>query len=194
MPFTDPPRCAAFAHRDAREGFEVAFFRAGADGWVVDGHTSALEEGEPYAVAYTIGLDRHWRTRHARIRGRSSSGTREIEIETDGEGRWTVDGETVFELDGCLDLDLESSALTNAFPVRRLSLPVGQRSESPAAWVRASDLRVERLEQQYERIGGAAGDHVRFAYAAPRLDFRCKLEYDRSGVVVAYPGIAVRRA
>ena len=151
MPFTAPPPFAAFEHRDVAVGFEVVFFRPTPDGVVVDGHTTALEEGEPYAVAYTIELDAHWHTRRAHVRGQSSQGRHETRIEADGEGRWTIDGTRVPELTGCLDVDLEPSSLTNAFPVRRLALDVGQRSAAPAAYVRALDLRVERLEQSYAR-------------------------------------------
>jgi len=192
--YADPPAFAAFEHRGSLRGFEVAFFRTSHDGYVVDGHTAAIEDGEPYAIGYTIELDRRWRTRWARVRGRSSSGTRETEIESDGDGRWIVDGEPAFTLDGCLDLDLESSALTNAFPMRRLLLRVGEDSEAPAAWIRAADLRVERLDQHYERLEDARDGRVRFRYAAPRFDFRSQLQYDGSGLVVAYPGVAVRRA
>ena len=171
MTFTDPPRFVAFAHREARDGFEVAFFRATAHGYVVNGQTSAVEDGAPYAVAYTIELDPRWRTRRAVVRGESLLGARETRIEADGDGRWLVGEEHVAALDGCRDVDLESSAVTNAFPVRRLMLEVGQRAQAPAAWVRALDLRVERLDQEYERIGDGRDGHARFAYAAPALDF-----------------------
>lgn len=194
MSFADPPEFAAFEHRDAALGFEVAFFQVSPDAIVIDGHTSALEDSEPYAVAYTIQVDRRWRTRRARVRGQSSRGRHETEIEADGEGGWTIDGAQAPELAGCLDLDLESSSLTNTFPVRRLALDVGQRSEAPAAYVRAVDLRVERLEQQYTRLDDAADGRARFDYASARFDTRCLLEYDRTGLVLAYPGIAVRRA
>jgi hypothetical protein len=193
VPFAAPPRFAAFEHRDAAVGFEVVFFRPTPDGLVVDGHTAALEDGEPYAVAYTIEVDAHGRTRRAHVRGQSSQGWHETTIEADGEGRWTIDGSLVPELTGCLDVDLEPSSLTNAFPVRRLGLEVGQRSVAPAAYVRTLDLRVERLEQQYERLDDAADGRLRFDYTCPRFDTRCLLEYDRSGLVLAYPGLAVRR-
>jgi uncharacterized protein len=37
------------------------------------------------------------------------------------------------------------------FPARRLELAVGRHADAPAAYVRAEDLRVERLEQRYLR-------------------------------------------
>ncbi len=192
--FADPPPVAAFEHRDAALGFEVVFFGPTAGGVVVSGHTCALEAGEAFALAYVIEVDDGWRTRRARVRGESSRGVREIAVEADGRGGWAVDGVPAPALDGCLDVDLEGSSLTNTFPVRRLGLAVGQGAEAPAAYVRALDLRVERLEQRYERLGDALDGRVRFDYASPRFDTRCTLEYDATGIVLAYPGLAVRRA
>jgi hypothetical protein len=90
-------------------------------------------------------------------------------------------------LDGCLDVDLESSALTNAFPVHRLGLDVGERADTPAAYVRALDLSVERLEQSYVRLDDDDGGRRRYHYAAPGFAFECELTYDDSGLVLDYP-------
>lgn len=110
-----------------------------------------------------------------------------------GAGSWQVNGGPAAHLDGCLDIDLESSVLTNAFPARRLGLAPGQRADAPAAYVRAEDLRVERLEQRYVRLE-KDGLGPRFEYAAPAFDFACELAYDDAGVLLDYPGIAVRSA
>jgi hypothetical protein len=69
-------------------------------------------------------------------------------------------------LDGCIDVNLESSALTNALPVHRMALPAGARALAPAAYVRAAGLALERLEQSYV---GTSGQDTRqcFDYSAP---------------------------
>jgi hypothetical protein len=112
-------------------------------------------------------------------------------LEADGSGRWHVNGGAVSELDGCLDVDLESSACTNTIPVRRLGLAVGQSAEAPAAYVRALDLQVERLEQRYARVVDD-GSHQRYDYHAPAFDFESCLVCDGAGLVLQYPGIASR--
>ena len=76
-------------------------------------------------------------------------------------------------------------------PVRRLALGMGEQATAPAAYVRALDLSVERLEQRYVRTG-ADDSEQRYDYAAPALDFSCQLIYDDGGLVLTYPGIAVR--
>ena len=183
---------AAWRHRDAADGFEVLFLEASPDGGRrLTGHVAAVEDGVARAVRYEIEVDAAWRTRRARIRTRTLRATTDITVEADGEGRWRVDGAPAPALDGCLDVDLEASAATNAFPVGRLGLAVGAAADAPAAYVRVLDPIVGRLEQRYERIADD-GDHRRYRYASPAFGFEAVLVYDASGLVVDYPGIAVR--
>ena len=139
-------RFAAWQHVEAREGFEVVFI----DGQRFEGETAAVEDGEAWAVRYAIELGADWATRRARVSGLAAAGRVELEVEADGAGRWQVNGDPAPHLAACLDVDLESSSLTNAFPVRR------------------------------------------YHYASPAFGFECELAYDESGLVLDYPGIAVR--
>ena len=192
--FLDPPRYAAWQHREARHGFEVVFLDPDVDGRRVEGATTAVEAGNAWAIQYEISLTPVWRTRSARVVGRSASAPpRVLTLESDGAGRWRIDGRGAAHLDGCLDVDLESSALTNAFPVHRLGLQVGQDASAPAAYVRAPGLSVERLEQHYRRLDDD-GTRQRYHYAAPAFDFACELLYDEAGLLLDYPGIATRAA
>jgi hypothetical protein len=191
MSFASVPATAAWRHRGARTGFEVVYFQASGAGCQIEGWTTAVEDGDTWAVEYAIELDAGWATRSARIRGRSRAGFSWRALEADGAGRWLVDGDIAAHLDGCLDVDLESSAMTNALPVRRMSLPAGAGAAAPAVYVRAAGLAVERLEQTYVRTADEATRQC-YDYSAPAFDFGCRLVYDESGLVVDYPGIAVR--
>jgi hypothetical protein len=189
----DLPATAAWRHLGARDGFEVVFLRREPDGYRIEGHAAAVEEGEVWGIRYAVTLDPTWKTRSAHVVGRSPLGSHEVRLECDGIGAWLVDGKPAPELAGCLDVDLEASAVTNAFPVHRLALDVGERADTPAAYVRALDLRVERLEQSYVRLPDD-GEHPRYDYAAPRFDYRDELVYDEFGLVLDYPGLAERVA
>jgi hypothetical protein len=190
IPLT-PPRRAAWRHRGAREGFEVVVISQDSSGRRLQGTTTAVEGDHAWVVGYDIAVDEHWRTRTAEVWTDSRSGRERRRLEADGSGSWTVDGQEVHRLAGCLDVDLESSACTNTLPIHRLRLEVGARAQAPAAYVRVADLAVERLEQSYARVrGDGATDH--YDYAAPRFDFECRLVYDESGLVLHYPGIAER--
>jgi hypothetical protein len=187
----DVPETAAWRLVDAHVGFEVVFIRREGDGYRVDGHSTGVEEGEAWGVQYSVALDGSWITRSARVVARSASGVAEVVLEADGVGGWAVDGNPAMELAGCLDVDLEGSAFTNAVPVHRLGLELGRRAEAPAAYVRAPSLRVERLEQSYVRLEDD-GERQRYAYASPRFDYEDELTYDEHGLVLDYPGIATR--
>jgi hypothetical protein len=193
MTFLEPPRYAAWRHREARNGFEVVFLNAAGGEYGVEGDTAAVEGDDVWAVHYRIALDSRWRTRSAHVHSHSAAGRHEVTLKSDEPGRWQINGERAQHLDGCLDVDLESSALTNAFPVHRLGLRVGEQAEAPAAYVRALDLVVERLEQQYVRLDDRGG-RQRYRYAAPSFEFECELVYDESGLLLDYPGIASRAA
>jgi hypothetical protein len=192
MTFEPPPAVACWQHVGLRTGFEVVRFEPSAVGLRVEGTSTGLEEDEAWAVSYRIELDDRWRTRSARIGPASPAGQlEERRLESDGEGHWTVDGVRADHLDGCMDVDLEASAMTNAFPVHRLDLAVGERTDAPASYVRLAGTSVERLAQVYIRVEDA-GSGPSYDYESPAFDFRCRLVYDDTGLVLEYPGIAQR--
>src|SRR4051812_46870868 len=75
MPFAAPPPFAAWRHVGAREGFEVVFIERDGDGCRVEGTTTGVEDGRPWATRYVITLGADWATRSARVT------TRELEVE-----------------------------------------------------------------------------------------------------------------
>jgi hypothetical protein len=189
--FLPPPASACWQHQAARSGFEVAYFRATPRGLRIEGTTAAIENAGAWVVSYLVELDAAWATRSARITASTVAGTRETFLESDGAGHWLVDGNGAPHLDGCMDVDLESSAMTNALPVHRMNLRVGAAADAPAAYVRALGLTADRLEQVYLRIDDQDA-RQRYEYSAPVFGFTSQLRYDDSGLVVDYPGIALR--
>ncbi len=189
--FERPPPSACWRHQGLRSGFEVAYFLPDGDGWLVDGTTAGLQDGNTWVVTYRIRLDRVWTTRSAEVVARTKSGSHACRLDSDRAGCWKVDGKKASRLDGCLDVDLESSAVTNAFPVHRLGLAVGDRAPAPATYVRAEGLGVEKLDQLYRRVEDLPSGQ-QYDYEAPGFEFRTRLSYDTSGLVIDYPGIATR--
>ena len=187
------PPAAAWRHVGDRTGVEVAFFSAVDQGWRIEGSCSAVEAGAAWVCRYLIEIDSEFRTRRAEVVGQTASGAQRRVLESAGDGEWLVDGVPAPELSGCLDVDLETSAMTNTFPIHRLDLAPGVERDAPAAYVQVDDLAVNRLPQTYRRIpDGATGP--RFDYTSPAHDFRATLSFDRSGLILDYPEIAVRIA
>jgi hypothetical protein len=193
------PAVAAWEHFEARSGHEVAFFATRDDAITIDGTTTATEDGLPWWVSFHLELDLGWTTRRAEIRGRSPLGEHQRVLESDSLGRWRVDGVHDPALDGCIDVDLESSACTNTVAVHRLDLQRGEREDAPAVYVRAADLTVERLDQRYvlspDQSSGLGGHGTwRLGYAAARFDADFDLTLDQFGLVLDYPHLARRTA
>lgn len=147
MRLTTLPGGASWTHTGVRAGFEVAFFRVLSGGHRLTGHTTAHESAALWSVGYDVSVDRSWTTVAVQASSLTNTGRSEVTLARDDAGRWTVNGEPRPELDGCVDVDFESSAVTNTLPVHRLDFIEGVGVDVPAAFVRAEDLRVERLEQ-----------------------------------------------
>jgi hypothetical protein len=186
--FAELPPVAAWQLTGAYQGFEVVRFARTRGGTVLEGTTVGTEDGVPWTIHYVIEVADDWRVRRARITDYTGS---ERRVSTDGSGSWMVNSERHPEFDGCLDLDLEASVVTNTLPVHRLSLAEGQRGESAAVYVRTVRLAVERLDQTYHRLPDSAGMQ-RFLYESPRFGYRDTLQFGSDGLAVAYPGIGRR--
>ncbi|MFI5035746.1 MAG: putative glycolipid-binding domain-containing protein [Acidimicrobiales bacterium] len=191
MVFNDLPPSACWVHQGLRSGFEVSYFTPEPKGLRIEGTTTGFQDGDAWVVSYDIELDQLWKTRRVRIASRTALGSIEQYVESDCEGHWLIDGKNASYLDGCLDIDLEASVMTNALPVHRLCLSPGENAAAPAAYVRLAKRRLERLDQFYARSKGQ-DDRLIFDYEAPAFDFRCRLTYDSSGLVLDYPGIGIR--
>ena len=185
------PSQAAWRHVEARDGFEVlATHRSARGGTVLAGHSTAVEEGQAWSIGYRIEVDAGWRTRRADIRAWWPHGTGAVLLEADGAGTWTVDGAARPDLDGCLDVDLECSACTNTFAFHRLDLATAQ--PGPAAYVHAPDLAVMRLEQTYGPSRPGPDGTTVVAYDCAHFATTCDLTHDAAGLILDYPGLAVR--
>lgn len=172
-------------------GFEVVFFRPAGGGHRLIGHTTANEEAALWSVGYDVTLDAGWQTLAVHANALTLDGGGEVALTRDAADRWLVDGRPRPDLDGCVDVDFESSAVTNTFPIHRLDLVEGRAVDVSSAFVRADDLRVERLDQTYTLIARSR-EALICHYESPAFGFVCDLVYDPTGLIVDYPGIASR--
>jgi uncharacterized protein len=180
------PSFAAWRLHGAHDGFEVARFTAGPNGTVLGGTSIGVEDGVPWDVRYRIDVDAGWRVRSAEIH----TPDRGIVVQRTDHG-WLVDGAARPDLDDAGDLDLEGSLVTNTLPLHRLTLYTGVLTPAPAAYVRASNLQVELLEQTYRRLD-RPGIHLE--YSSPRFGYREVLRFAPDGLIEEYPGIGTRTA
>lgn len=151
------------------------------EGWRLQGTILTLSDGLPAEVRYHIHCDSAWHTRNASLTLSVEGTQSELEMVVQ-EGRWYANGSEVLAIRGCIDIDLSWSPSTNTLPIRRLNLPVrGSSGSLSAAWVRFPELRIEPLEQQYERLSDR-----RYRYTSRKGSFIAEIEVDDQGLVVDY--------
>jgi hypothetical protein len=185
---------AAWRRSDGSEGHSLARLERVDDGWVGSAHEVVVSGPDRGACAYTVRLDREWRTRTVHVEAVSTQGLRTLDLHADEDRRWWRYGEHRPELEGCLDVDVAAAPFTNTFPIRRLAeLAVGKAATFPVAWVDVPSLEVERDEQTYRRLGAVSDPPAveAWEYGDPRHG-TFRLTVDANGLVVDYEGLATR--
>ena len=98
---------------------------------LADGLVVAIDdELGPFRLHYRLSWDAQWCLRDAALSliGEEGVAARTMRLATDGQGHWTDDrGAALPALEGCLDIDIWPTPFTNSFPIRRVSLAVGER-------------------------------------------------------------------
>jgi hypothetical protein len=165
-------------------GHEIATIVRTVDGWRLDGVAVLAESGRPCRIEYEITCDARWVTRHCAIRGHVGEQSVRLDVQRGPTAVWSVGGLEVPALEGCEDIDLGFSPVTNLLPIRRLGLSVGAQSIVRAAWIRFPELTAEVLVQTYTRVSAD-----RYVYESAGGAFRRELQVDAFGSVIDYPGL-----
>jgi uncharacterized protein len=163
------------------------------DGGVeANGLVIGLEAGRPFRIGYEVRCDGRWRVREVRAAA-PDSGPPVLELLADGKGRWKRGGgESVPELDGCIDVDISATPFTNTLPIRRLGLKPGEFEELTVAYIRVPELLVGPERQRYGCLEARA-DGGLYRFEALPSGFTAELPVDADGLVMDYPGL-FRRA
>lgn len=184
-------RTVAWQRVAGSHGHSVARMSEADDHRLFHGCEVLAGPGVRLACWFWVLLDRDWLTREVEVRAVSVDGERVLHLVADDQRRWFADGAHRPELDGCLDVDVAATPLTNTFPIRRLDgLAVGERATSPTAWVDVPGLSVTRVDQTYRRLRPVAGRDI-WEYSDPTHG-AFSLTIDDEGLVVDYEGFAQR--
>ncbi|HEY9507884.1 MAG TPA: putative glycolipid-binding domain-containing protein [Gemmatimonadales bacterium] len=164
-----------------RPGHEAARLVHHAPFWQLGG-TAVFLLDRPCRLEYQVVCDAAWRTLHGRVTGWYGGDPVKVELYTDSARRWTINGQPVPAVAGCVDLDLSFSPATNTIPIRRLALNPGERAEVRSAWLKFPGLGLEPLVQTYARTG-----ELTYRYDSSGGEFVTDIEVDAAGFVVRYP-------
>lgn len=169
--------------------FEHARIERAPVGVVLSGTVLMAEGGAPLRIDYEVTCDDRWRTQVVTVIQSFDGRHRTLRLDHDGDGGWSIDGDRAAALDGCTDVDLGASPITNALPLNRLSLAPGEVGELRAAWVRFPALEVVAAQQSYLRLGDR-----RYRYRSRTSGFEAEIEVDDDCLPIDYAGIWTRVA
>jgi hypothetical protein len=106
----------------------------------------------------------------------------ELEIMASEDGIWYLNDREIKNVEGCVDIDLNFSPITNLIPLRRLELKQEESKTVSAAWLRFPSFDLERLDQTYTRL-----DDSTVKYESRDGEFVRTLKVNSAGLVVDYP-------
>jgi uncharacterized protein len=163
---------------------------------------SVPQEGtEAYSAAYALATDEAGVVQRLTVRTIRALGEQSVSLTRSEEGIWLVDrvgpgAATVrTNFGGALDVDLAFSPLFNALPVRRLGLHRAAaqynssiQHELAVVSVSLPGLEVGCVRQTYRTV--AVGETTVVGFATDV--FLAELTVDTDGMVLDYPGLAVR--
>lgn len=129
-------RLVALQRADEGRGHSMARMEELPDGWLFHGTEVSIEPETTLSCGFRILLDTEGQTREVDVASVSAAGEVRLSLRVDDERRWWRNGGRDPELDGCLDVDVAATPLTNTFPIRRYeALAVGESVTTAIAWV-----------------------------------------------------------
>lgn len=188
------PQVASWRRVDDAEGHSIGRVERTGTGWLAHGQEVMVAPEDTLGCSFAVELDDDWSTTHVIVTSVDRDAARALELRRDGTGHWWRDGERAPELDGCRDVDVAATPLTNTFPVNRLrDLEVGEQWTGPVAWVEVPTLRVVRVDQTYTRLEAPDDPDVAAAWEyKDDTHGAFRITTDAHGLVVDYEGFAER--
>jgi hypothetical protein len=169
--------------------FELCRFCRSGDAIHLNGTIFVAEENRPLEISYRILCDLDWKTREVGFRQSEGFEHSDLKLEVNAEN-WSEAGRgPLLEIAGCVDVDIELTPATNALPVNRLNLAIGESSEIQAAWIRVPSLAIVPARQRYERLS----ENV-YRYTSIASGFQAEIEVDHFGLPIRYGNLWERIA
>jgi hypothetical protein len=148
----------------------------------LEGTAVFLDAGKACGLAYFVETGPDWLTRSAGVVGMAGGDRVDIAIERRGDGVWLLNGVERPAATGLIDVDLGFTPATNLLPLKRLDIGSGRPTQALAAYLTFPELRLERLEQTYEKLGDG-----RYRYTSPAYGYDDTLDVSPDGFVTHYP-------
>jgi hypothetical protein len=168
-------------------GLEHVIMSADASGQRA-GSQLVLAEHGLNSVSYQLTCDHGWRVRELTISVVSATTRKTLALTADADGHWAADALPRPDLDGCIDIDIDCTPLTNTLPIRRLDWSPGAAYDLDVAYVGVPELTVRPARQRYTLLARDE-DRNEALFRYESRSFRAELRVDGDGFVIDYPGL-----
>jgi hypothetical protein len=139
-----------------------------------------------FGLSFELIIDAAWHVTRTAV---WLSDGRTLVLHSDGAGNWTDDqGTRLPDFDGCIDIDISATPLTNTLPIRRLGLSLGERRHIKVVYIAVPELTGHVMEQAYTCLETSR----LYRYEGIDSNFSTELEIDQNGLVVDYPSMFER--
>ncbi len=151
-----------------------------------NGLVIGVEKNNPFRLRYEIECDAHWAVAYIHLQLLDAEIPYSVTVRSDGAGHWsTPPGESIPELEGCLDVDLSVTPFTNTQSIRRLGLKPGQSAEIAVAYFTVPDLRYNLQHQRYtcvetDKLGAV------YQFESMTSNYHAQLRVNSQGLVDTY--------
>ncbi len=166
---------------DADQMYEYCALGDTGEGVRLAGAVVTAVDTKPLRIVYEIACDSRGLTQAVKVDLVGGLGERRIQLVANGQRAWRWNGAELPECQGCAEVDLRFSPSTNALPIRRLKLAIGEGQTFAVAWLRYPELDVIAFPQRYTRL-----DSQRYLFESLLSDFRAELAVDEHGMVQRY--------
>ena len=163
-------------------GLEHVDVRPADGGLAIAGVVIGQDGEDEFGLSSRVRLDALWHTKEGHVRTTSGH---VLHLEGDGRGHWRENGRDRPDLQGCIDIDIQATPLTNTMPIRRLDLDTGESMDIRLCYIGTPDLAVSPADQRYTAL--EAGSLYRFE--SLESGFTADLPVDEDGFVLDYPGL-----
>jgi len=147
---------------------------------------STISNGEKHlTIKYTLICKPSWKVKSLSLQLVETK--KRLRLESDGHGNWSNDLGIMPKLHGAIDVDITATPYTNTLPIRRLKLEKGQHKEILVVYITIPELNVTIDRQRYTCLSKYI-----FLFEQINSKFKRKIEVDKDGLVLEYPGLFKR--
>lgn len=140
-----------------------------------------------FTIKYTLNCEPSWKVRNLNLELVETKDKQKIKLESDGHGNWSNDSGIIEKLHGAIDIDISATPFTNTLPIRRLRLRKKQSVEILVVYITIPELSVSTDRQRYTCLSKST-----FLFEQIDNNFTRRIEVDKGGLVVTYPGLFKR--